>query len=356
MDRKECLDQRLRDLETYLKPVSTPEGYTSREIVRRAIEFDDPPRVPYTFLDPPESDMLELGLVAEAAGTFFETSSVPVGEIYFDEWGVGQRATGRAWGHPEVCPLADLSALEDYQFPPVLHPEMIAAAKALVDLGNAAGKYVLGGDPVMGIERLRMLMGFENLMVALYTDRDRLEILLDKLTDMAIEGAGIWAEMGGVHGFVIVEDWGLQNSLQIRPELWREVFKPRYARLIEAVHRGGMHHIWHCCGYIIDIIPDMIEMGVDALQIDQPQVMGVDRLTEEFGGKICFWNPVDIQWSARAEVSNEEIREEAMHMLDRFARFGGGFIAKQYPQWWDIGLTSEKNHAIYEAFMEFGCA
>jgi hypothetical protein len=254
-----------------------------------------------------------------------------------------------------VNPLADLSALDSYRFPEVITPEGWAQVGAFVAAANRTGKYVVGADPITSYERLRGLMGYENLMLAMYTDRERFERLLDKLADMTIEVIRGYAELGGVHGFMTWEDWGLQTSLQIRPQQWREIFRPRYARIVEEAHRDGMHYILHSCGYIADIIPDVIEIGVDVLQLDQPRLMGVDRLANEFGGKICFWNTVDIQWSSPDAVSLEEARAEAKHMIESFGRFSGGFIARQYPQPADIGMSHEKHRAIYEAFMEAGC-
>ena len=346
------VDQWLSFLEGYLRPVPTPPGFTSREIVRRAVEFDGPPRIPYCFAEPLESDIVDLGVITAASVC---TANIPLGELVFDEWGVGWRGSGRFWGHADVCPLADLSALEGYRFPEVMPPERLALLKAVMEAGNKAGKYVVSADPIGSYERVRGLMGFDNLMVALYTDRQRFEELLDKLTDMTIDVLHTYAEMGGVHAFMTWEDWGLQTTLQIRPAQWREIFKPRYARIVEETHKAGMHYIWHCCGYIMDIIPDMIEIGVDVVQLDQPRLMGVERLASEFGGKICFWNTVDIQWSPVSEVSLEEVRAEVKHMVEQFGRFNGGFIARQYPQPRDIGMTPERHRAIYEAFMEFGC-
>jgi hypothetical protein len=346
------VDRLLSLAEAYLRPVPTPQGFTSREIVRRAIEFDDPPRVPYSFIEPLESDFVELAVFT---GGNTSMPNIPRGELAFDEWGVGWRGSGRYWGHAEVCPLADLSALEGYRFPEVMPPQRLALLKALTEAGNKAGKYVVGADAIGSYERLRGLMGFDNLMVSLYTERQRFEKLLDKLTDMTIDVLHTYAEMGGVHAFMTWEDWGLQTTLQIRPAQWREIFKPRYARIVEETHRLGMHYMWHCCGYIMDIIPDMIEIGVDVVQLDQPRLMGVERLASLFGGKICFWNTVDIQWSPVSEVSVEEVRAEVKHMVEQFAPFRGGFIARQYPQPRDIGMTPERHRAIYEAFMESGC-
>ena len=268
-------------LQYYAKPVPTPPGFTSHEIVRRAIEFDGPPRIPYSFIQPLESDFTELAAVASGDA---DISSVPVGEMVFDDWGVGRRSSGTLWGHAEVHPLQDLSALDGYRCPDVTARERFSAAEALARAGNEAGKYVVGADPIMSIERLRLLVGFDNLMVALYTERPQVERLLDKLVDMTLDVMRVYAGMGGVHGFMTWEDWGLQTSLQIRPEQWREIFKPRYARIVEATHEAGMHYLFHCCGWILEIIPDLVEIGVDVLQLDQPALMGVDRLADEFGG------------------------------------------------------------------------
>ena len=70
-----------------------------------------------------------------------------------------------------------------------------------------------------------------------------------------------------------------------------------------------------------------------------------------------MWNTVDIQWSTRESVSVEDLRQEAAAMVRAYDVKGhrGGFIAKHYPQPWDIGLAPERQRAIYEAFLENGC-
>jgi len=342
----------LKLAEPYLKPVPTPAGFSSRDIVRRAIEFDDPPRVPYSFIQPLESDFVE---VSAAPGSASGMLNIPKGELKFDEWGVGWRGSGQLWGHAEVTPLADLSVLDGYKFPQVMTPERLALVEEFAKAGNAVNKYVVGSDPIINYERLRSLMGFENMMVAMYADRERFECLLDKLTDMTIKFVQAYESIGGVHGFMGAEDWGLQTSLQIKPAMWREIFKPRYSRIVDACHQRGMHYLLHSCGYIMDIIPDFVEVGVDVLQIDQPRLLGVDRLAREFGGKVCFWNCVDIQWSSRPEVTPAEARAEAQYMVEKLACFGGGLMARQYLQPWDIEMPPEKHQAIYEGFMDAGC-
>jgi uroporphyrinogen decarboxylase len=343
----------LARFQQYVRSVPTPAGFTSYDIVRRAIEFADPPRIPYSFIEPLESDFVELAAVIGATGRL-NMYTVPKGELAFDEWGVGWRSSGRLWGHADVCPLADLSALQSYQFPEVITDEQTALAKLMIDAGTAAQKYVMGADPIGMYERMRGLMGFENLMVAMYDDRERFEVLLDTMTDMTIAIVRQYAALGGVHGFMTWDDWGLQTGLQINPTHWRKLFKPRYARIVDACHAGHMHYVLHSCGFIWPIIPDLIEVGVDVLQIDQPRLLGVKRLAEAFGGKICFWNCVDIQWST-AGTSLDEVRREPSRMIAQLGRYHGGFIARQYPQPRDIAISPDMHHAIYEAFMAAGC-
>lgn len=148
----------------------------------------------------------------------------------------------------------------------------------------------------------------------------------------------------------------MQSGLLMKLETFQEFYKPRYEQIVQAAHENGMHYIWHNCGQIMDMIPDMIEIGVDVVQLDQPRLMGHRRLADEFGGRICFWNTVDIQWSTEDGVTDEELRTEVADMVRAFERFTGGFLARQYPSPRDIGLSGERHMVIYEAFLEDGCA
>lgn len=226
--------------------------------------------------------------------------------------------------------------------------------KPYIDLAHDQGKYVLADDTIFLFERAKLLMGFEELMMAPYSQPQLFRDLLELLTDLIIRCIERYGEIGNVDGFMTWDDWGLQTSLQVSPDIFREYYKPCYTRITESVHRHGMDFFLHSCGMIMDIIPDIIEMGVDVLQLDQPQLMGHENLADRFASKICFWNTVDIQWSVDPKRTDEDIRQEVASMTRIYGR-EGGFIARQYPQPEDIGLTPERNMVIYEAFIENGC-
>ena len=87
----------------------------------------------------------------------------------------------------------------------------------------------------------------------------------------------------------------------IRPAVWREMFKPGFVDLCQTAHAHGVHVFMHSCGKITDIIPDLIEAGIDLLQFDQPRLHGIDTLAR-FRGQITFWCPVDIKRHCRAAI------------------------------------------------------
>ncbi|UCE05618.1 MAG: methyltransferase, partial [bacterium] len=91
-----------------------------------------------------------------------------------------------------------------------------------------------------------------------------------------------------------MDDWGAQNSLLISPDQWRKIFKPLYKDYIDIAHQYGKYAFMHSDGYIMDILPDLIELGLDAIN-SQIFCMGVEELGKKFSGKITFWGEIDRQ-------------------------------------------------------------
>ena len=335
-----------------LRKVPCPRGMVSRDIVKRAIDFKDPPRIPYCFVyHPPATDIAFTGTVDQAPSK----KKLLFRDRYVDPWGVTWEFSGRAWDHAVDHPLKDLTKLGNYRFPDFIPG--IRKASGYNDLARKAGKYLLGLNPILMYETLRSLMGFEDLMMAPYTQPDGLRNLLERLTEETIDAIGAFASLG-VDGFLTLEDWGLQTSLQMKISTFREFYKPCYQRIVTACHQQGMHFFWHNCGQIMDLLPDMVEMGVDVVQLDQPRLMGHENLIRLLGGKMCMWNTVDIQWSVDGNITGQDIRAEVAEMVRIYdvRKYHGGFIAKHYSQPWDIELSVQRQRLIHRSFMENGCA
>ena len=160
--------------------------------------------------------------------------------------------------------------------------------------------------------------------------RPNAEALLDKLTDTAV---GLWEVfLGAVGEYVQVvaqgDDVGMQQSLFISPALYRKFIKPRQKRIFDFIHsRTHAKVFYHSCGSVYDVIPDFIEIGVDALNPIQRSAakMDIASLKKEFGRELAFWGGgIDVQ-QVLTFASLREIEDEVNRTIDIMAP-GGGYV------------------------------
>jgi hypothetical protein len=315
---------------------------TSYEIVRRAIEFAGPERIPRSLPEPWGTDFHGVGV-----GRAPDFSPAQPGQ---DEWGSVWETVDASMGQVKSHPLADWSALEDYRFPDLLDDRRWEAARQKIAASD--GKYILASQPSPFFERMHHLRGLERLLGDLRVERERCEELADRLLDLLIGCVHKWAD-AGAHGVITTDDWGVQDRLLISPALWRDFFKPRYARYIGAARERGLHFFLHSCGYIVDILGDLIECGLSVIHMDQQENMGMERLGREFGGRLCFWCPVDIQ-QTMIRGSVEDVARYARRLVWTLGNFNGGFIASWYGSPDAVAHTPEKIEAMSRAFVEYG--
>lgn len=295
---------------------------TSYELVTRAIGFAEPGRLPLLLrTDPERSDMVGVGFSTPTGWT--------PGEPNADEWGcVWANIIGTGVGQVVKHPLEHATDLSSFTFPEPHAPGRFDGVKEAVQ--SYEGKYVTGSLGISGFTLMMSLRGFENILIDIAMPSEFLTELMDRVWDYE---AGIIEQYAkcGVHGLWFFDDWGTEEALFIRPSTWRELFKPIYARQFRLVHDLGMRVFFHSCGYVWDIIPDLIEAGVDVLNLEQPDVFaadavsGIDRLANCFGGRVTFCTNPDSQ-RILANGTPSEIEEEVDHIVRAFSRFRGGLI------------------------------
>ena len=139
----------------------------------------------------------------------------------------------------------------------------------------------------------------------------------------------------------------------VSPTIFREFFKPKYARVYGFAREQGMLTFLHSCGHIAELLDDFIDAGLQVIQMDQQENMGVQELAGRFGGRLCFWCPVDIQ-QTMVKGSLDDIRAYARRLIESFGKFNGGFIAKWYGSPEAVGHSGERIAAMCEAFTEHG--
>ncbi len=335
---------------------------TSREKVIRAIQFQKPDSLPISHAILPSAQYRYGKKLSEIINSFHEDfgwhllPDLPREKLpplyklgkHTDDWGTLWYVTeeGRC-GIPIRFPIKpDLSDYDHFRW-----PEVFSAGIPQYRLysGHMAGKsdeYYSRGGWITFFEQMQQLVGFENLLVALTLEIPEVYRLRDDLLRFNLSWLDNWlaSDYTGLH---FADDWGTQTGLLISPDLWRSFFKPVYREMFAKVKRRGLHVWYHSDGNILDILPDLIELGVDVLNC-QASVMNWNDLGK-FAGKIAFRTDIDRQ-TVLPFVSPEEVKEYVFKLFHMLGTPNGGIIAcGEIAE--DVPLENIK--AMYEAFTEF---
>ena len=332
----------------------------------KAIEFKGPEYLPCKLgvLSPEwiqEKNEVKIGQIRELAAQFLDdilqlnaarNATEPVSRDgvtrWADEWQTGWENDGHG-GKTEFYPLNEgYEGLADYAFPdPHMAGRFDAADVCLKERGD---RYVLSQVWFTLFERLWMLRGFEDMLMDPYTNENEFCRLRDAIVEFNLAMIDQWVERG-VHGVFFSDDWGCQKSLLMNPDDWRRFYKPSYKRMFDRVRSGGAHVWMHLCGNITDILPDLIDIGLNVLNPVQPQAMDVRRLSRDFGGKVCFNGGVDVQGTL-IRGTPDDVKREVHELVELFGRFDGGYIGGT-----SHGIMPETPLdnviAMYEAFLEY---
>jgi uroporphyrinogen-III decarboxylase len=156
-------------------------------------------------------------------------------------------------------------------------------------------------------------------------DEQEFRSLLAKIHGYYMKELEFWISTD-VDALRFMDDWGAQRSLLISPGRWREIFKPLYRDYCEIAHSRGKSIFMHSDGNIQEVYPDLVEVGVDAVN-SQLFCMDLTVLARTVAGKITFWGEIDRQHvlpAADPGVGREAVRTVARHLY----RESGGVIAQ----------------------------
>ena len=315
----------------------------SRERVIRALEFNKPDRIPNGCYFLPSAlakygDKL-LKLFKEYPRDFSDlgpaymyTPTLKTPELYLvgrhkDEWGVvwETRIPGLL-GQPVCHPLenAELEEIKQYPVPDVDAIFDFESIKRYVR--HCSHKYSIGYGGCI-FERIHYLRGFEQTLKDIVFDRKELTLLIEKVFEFNMEVIKRWLDVD-VDGLYFWDDWGTQKTLMINPTKWRKYFKPYYRRMFDICKKAGKHIFFHSDGNILEIIPDLVEIGVNAINL-QERLIGVDTLSERFGGRVCFLIDFDRQ-NLLSFGTPDELRDYLRYITETLGKFDGGIIAVSY--------------------------
>jgi uroporphyrinogen decarboxylase len=255
---------------------------------------------------------------------------------YTDEWGYGLAMPKSEPLYFSLVshPLAGAESLEEIDNFPLPDPDDESRYRAMegqIAAAEAEGRAVVCNNFAAGtMEVASWLMGMDSFLMDLALEEVKALRLMERIADAKI---GYWKQIFRRFGSridVVIEsdDLGSQESMLIAPDMYRRFLKPLHKKIFSAIRAlGGAKIFFHSCGAIAPIIPDLIGIGVDALNPLQYTASGMEtkRLKGEYGRDLAFWGGgVDTQ-SVLCRGSAAEVEAETLKQLELLSA-GGGFV------------------------------
>ncbi len=338
---------------------------TSRERALKAIHFDYPDRPPISHAILPSAILYygeALQAILKDVHEDFGWACLPdlKPEQYppYYRQGTAYDGFGTLWktetmgeyGVPVEMPFSDWSNYDAYTWPDfeIAPPTARLYSGHMCHPADAPSTaYYARGGWIQFFEEMQQLRGFSQVLMDLAEDARALYRLRDDLLDFQLRHIDKWAQLN-YDGLHFADDWGSQRNLLIAPDVWRRFFKPVYKAMFERVAGYGMDVHFHSDGYIVDIIPDLLDIGVKVLNA-QVNIMDMAALKRNFNGRICFRTDLDRQ---RVMVTGtpDEVKTHIHHVFTHVGSERGGVIACG-----EIGRDTPLDNikAMYETFMNF---
>ncbi len=291
----------------------------------------------------------QVGINAEME---MSVGELAVGEQYTSEWGVTyQRESG--FNNPIGHPLQNKEDFETYRFPNPHDPKRMKEVRELVYRYGRDHAIIVDLSSSLCEAAMVHLRGMQEFLVDTLIDPDFAGQILDGLADYYI-ALGRHAVDEGPDVIRIGDDVGTQTGLIISPDSWRNLVKPRLARMIQAFKKANPHIIilYHSCGDFSPIIGDLADMGVQFLSTMQPcgQIDPV-RIKAEFGDRLAFKGGLDTQ-QLLPHGTPEQVREGVRMVIKAYGQGGGYVFMPAHLLYNDV--PTENIWAMLEAVKDYG--
>jgi uroporphyrinogen decarboxylase len=308
-------------------------GMTCKERVIETINHKETDTVPYSILFTPDEKAKMAAFYNDPGfedklGNHFAYLDIrpPKQEIkphfFRDEFGVvWNRTEDRELGVVDEY-LVSAENVETFAFPDPADP--VRYEKCGLVLDKYRDKFVVAKYAHALFERAWTLYGMESLMCDMILQPKVVERLYDRITEYFLDLLDCIAPYEGVDCVHYGDDWGQQHGLIMGPKLWRTFIKPRMKEIYQKAKGMGKYVYIHTCGDIQEIIPDMIEIGVDIYDPFQPEVFDIYEMKKQYGKDITFFGGISLQHTLPFGTVKEVMDETAYKA--RVLSKGGGYI------------------------------
>lgn len=312
-----------------------------------------------------QTDLYYVGLSGPEHAPTFEYGR----EKNSDEWGITYKKVMQPNGSFEYFfdeqPLAKttIKDLEDYPWPDPTDPARVEGlAEKCRRLYENTGFALVGrfNNPIF--EQAHYMRGFERFLLDCASDPEFAGALMDKTTEIAIGMVKAGLKACGKYLTILRlagDDMGQQQTTLLSPRMFRELVKPRFARLYQSAKSEFLKYNpngkikAHTDGNVYPILEDYLDMGLDILNPVQPYVAQMDhnRIKKEYGDRLSFHGGIDIQ-AVLPFGKPDEVRAEAKKVMEALGPGGGYILAPTHYLLGDV--PPENIIALRDAVLECG--
>jgi uroporphyrinogen decarboxylase len=243
-------------------------------------------------------------------------------DIWQDEFGVQwDRSIDRDIG--VVCnQVVTASNLGAYEFP---DPDVSSRYEPIPKTIEAnRDRFIVANFGFSLFERAWTLAGMEEVLMDMMADPRFVHELLDRILAFNMR---VLDRLCGyeIDAILFGDDWGQQTGVLMGARLWREFIRPRIEIMYQRVKSAGKVVMCHSCGKVQELLPDLIEAGLEVFNPFQPEVMDVYETKRTFGDRLSFYGGISIQRTLPYGTP-QQVKGEVRRLLDEVGR-DGGFIA-----------------------------
>jgi len=272
-----------------------------------------------------------------------------------NEWGVAFVQGSTHHYTKRVAPLKNMNSLQElkaFPFPDPMEPEAHNDLVQKVELIHEDGFAAAGFLQQTLFELAWEMRGMDTLFMDFLTNIPFAEYLLERITEIRCRMAARYAE-AGVDIIRLGDDFGTQQSLMMSPSTFRDLVKPRLARIIDSVKKINPEVIifFHSDGSIMPLIDDFIDMGIDVLNPVQPECIDLGEVKRLYGKELSFWGCIGTQTTMPFGTPSE-VRDKVREVIELLGEGGGLFIAPTHALQPDVPW--ENVVTFFEAVDEFG--
>ncbi len=240
-----------------------------------------------------------------------------------DAWGtVWERRIFGIAGIPSKYPLENIDLLDEYRFPEIeaLSPARLAIVRKQASAYQSQ-YYKLQNVGTL-LERLRALRRDEDVLCDIALNEPKIHQLADRIVDYYSKQVEL-AIATGADGISFGDDYGTEQNLLIGPEMWRSFFKPRLVRLFKPAVDKGLDIMFHSCGKIMGILPDLREIGATAIwpQLPAYNMNELAQRCRELGLAVAIHTD---RANAMTYGTPAQVRDLVLREFDTFRMMDGG--------------------------------